>query len=61
MLSPEQIEEEYIPVVPDFIELRSKTDALKKLKRKMKDTWTENGVQLAWLIDPYEEKAYVEV
>lgn len=25
----------------------------------MTDTWIANGVRLAWLIDPYEEKAYV--
>ena len=25
----------------------------------MKDTWIANGVQLAWLIDPYNEKAYI--
>ncbi|MCO6491778.1 MAG: hypothetical protein J5I98_25405 [Phaeodactylibacter sp.] len=25
----------------------------------MKETWMANGVRLAWLIDPYEEKAYI--
>jgi Uma2 family endonuclease len=26
---------------------------------KMKETWIENGVRLAWLIDPYMERAYI--
>ena len=25
----------------------------------MTDTWMANGVRLAWLIDPYEEKVYI--
>ncbi|MCB9347288.1 MAG: Uma2 family endonuclease [Lewinellaceae bacterium] len=59
-LRPEQIEEEFILAVPDFVaELRSKSDKLKKLKKKMEETWIGNGVRLAWLIDPYEEKAYI--
>jgi Uma2 family endonuclease len=39
--------------------LRSKTDDLETLKSKMTDSWIANGVRLAWLIDPYEEKAWV--
>ena len=27
--------------------------------QKSRDSWIANGVRLAWLIDPYEEKAYV--
>ncbi len=34
-------------------------DKLKKLQKKMKETWIKNGVRLAWLIDPYEEKAHI--
>lgn len=50
----------FLPVVPNFvIELRSKTDNLKKLKDKMEKTWVKNGIQLGWLIDPYHEKAYI--
>ena len=53
-------EEEFLRVVPDFVgEVRSSTDRLKKLQRKMTDCWLANGVRLAWLIDPYEEKAYI--
>jgi len=47
-------------VVPDFIlEVRSNSDRLPSLKRKMTDTWIANGVQLAWLIDPLQERAYI--
>ncbi len=53
-------EEEFLHTVPDFVgEIRSSTDRLKKLQLKMTDTWMANGVRLAWLIDPYEEKAYI--
>jgi Uma2 family endonuclease len=39
-------------VVPEFvIELRSRTDGLKELQKKMR-IWIANGVELAWLIDP---------
>lgn len=41
------------------MEIRSKSDPLKKLQQKMTDTWMANGIRLAWLIDPYDEKAYV--
>ncbi len=41
-------------VCPDFIiELRSPSDPLKDLQRKMQ-MWIRNGVKLAWLIDPEE-------
>ncbi|MBK9013044.1 MAG: Uma2 family endonuclease [Saprospiraceae bacterium] len=47
-------------IVPDFImEVRSQTDSLAKLKRKMADVWMENGVEVACLIDPIREKAWV--
>ncbi len=47
-------------VVPDFVvEVRSETDSLEKLKKKMTDGWIANGVRLAWLIDPIGKKAYV--
>jgi Uma2 family endonuclease len=39
-------------IAPDFvIELRSKTDRLSKSRVKMQ-AWIDNGVQLAWLVDP---------
>lgn len=44
---------------PDFvIELRSESDAVPDLKDKMND-WIANGAQVAWLIDPYEQKVLV--
>lgn len=65
-ISPERLaaasddEENFIRIVPDFVaEVRSGTDRLKKLQAKMTDIWMSNGVRLAWLIDPYEEKVYI--
>ncbi|TAK35424.1 MAG: Uma2 family endonuclease [Saprospiraceae bacterium] len=59
-LTPEQVEDEFIPIVPDFIgEVRSKSDRLKRLQEKMLNTWVSNGVRLGWLIDPYDERVYV--
>ena len=47
-------------LVPDFVmEIRSKTDRLSALKRKMEEVWIGNGVRLAWLIDPQSERAWV--
>lgn len=47
-------------LAPDFvIEVRSKTDRIGKLKKKMTDTWVANGVRLAWLIDPLQGKVYI--
>lgn len=47
-------------IVPDFVlEVRSQSDRISKLKKKMTDVWIANGVQLAWLIDPIAQKAWV--
>lgn len=44
---------------PDFVvELRSQSDRLTPLRNKMLE-WIENGVSLAWLIDPFKRKVYV--
>lgn len=46
-------------IVPDFVmEIRSQTDRISKLKKKMSDTWMANGVRLGWLIDPIGQKAW---
>ncbi|MBC7797697.1 MAG: Uma2 family endonuclease [Pyrinomonadaceae bacterium] len=51
--------EKFPPLCPDFvIELRSKSDSLKKLKRKMLE-YIENGAELGWLIDPFGRDVYV--
>ena len=58
-LTPEE-RKRIASIVPDFVmEVRSQSDSLAKLKRKMADVWMENGVQVAWLIDPIREKAWV--
>lgn len=58
-LSEKEREEKFARIVPDFvIELRSKSDSLKKLKAKMRE-YIENGVALGWLIDPVEKKVHV--
>jgi Uma2 family endonuclease len=43
---------------PFLIELRSPSDRLPKLRKKMQE-WIDNGAQLAWLIDP--ERRAVEI
>ena len=50
--------EGFVPGAPDFlIEIRSRSDSLQTLKRKMLE-WIEQGCRLAFLIDPVERKAY---
>ncbi len=50
----------FAPLVPDFVmEIRSSSDRIGKLKKKMTDVWIANGVRLAWLIDPKMKKAYI--
>jgi Uma2 family endonuclease len=57
-LSKEE-KEKFAPVCPEFIvEVRSKSDDLKYLLNKM-DEYMNNGCQLGWLIDRFEEKVYV--
>lgn len=52
-------EEEFAPLCPDFVvELRSRTDILANVQRKM-DEYMANGAQLGWLIDPQERQVYV--
>lgn len=46
-------------MAPDFvIELRSKSDSLGKLQKKM-IKWIENGVRLAWLVCPDSQTTYI--
>ncbi|MEL6393091.1 MAG: Uma2 family endonuclease [Bacteroidota bacterium] len=47
-------------IVPEFVvEVRSDSDRLNQLKKKMTDTWIANGVQLGWLVDPQSEIVYL--
>lgn len=58
-LTEQERQQEFARIVPDFvIELRSKSDGLVKLKKKMRE-YIENGVRLGWLIDPYEKRVYI--
>ncbi|PWT92857.1 MAG: hypothetical protein C5B55_05495 [Blastocatellia bacterium] len=52
-------QERFAPICPDFVvELRSRTDSLKRLQAKMRE-FIENGASLGWLIDPLERLVYV--
>jgi len=55
----EDEQEKFPPLCPDFVvELRSRTDILANLQRKMEE-YMANGAQLGWLIDPLEHRVYV--
>ena len=57
-LTDEQLDS-FLHVCPNFvIELMSKSDTLAQARNKM-EYWIANGVQLAWLIDPYEKQVLV--
>lgn len=56
---PKAKRKKFAPVCPDFVvELRSETDALKKLQAKMEE-YIENGASLGWLIDATMRKVYI--
>ena len=58
--SPANEEDDFVKIVPDFVaEVRSRSDRLVKLQKKMTDAWMANGVRLAWLIDPYAEQVHI--
>jgi Uma2 family endonuclease len=57
-LTPAQ-QDKFAPVCPEFVvELKSSTDSLKTLQAKMLD-YLRNGAQLAWLLNPETETAYL--
>jgi Uma2 family endonuclease len=46
-------------ICPDFVlELRSQSDSLPVLKRKMEE-YLANGARLGWLLDPFHRKVYI--
>ena len=48
------------PLCPDFIvELRSSTDSIPSLQRKIQNDWLAAGCRLVWLIDAESETVYV--
>ncbi|GAB2464260.1 hypothetical protein GCM10011375_16400 [Hymenobacter qilianensis] len=52
-------QDKFAPVCPEFVvELKSATDSTKTLQDKMLN-WLSNGAQLAWLIVPETETAYI--
>ncbi len=56
----EEDKDDWLKVIPDFIaEIRSSTDKISNLKKKMEKVWMANGVQLGWLIDPYTQTAFI--
>ena len=58
-LSQEERENSFARIAPDFvIELRSKSDNLRKLQAKMRE-YIENGVRGGWLIDPGDKRVYI--
>ena len=51
--------ETFSPLCPDFVvELRSRSDRLKTVKKKM-DEYLANGAQLGWLIDPIKKRVHI--
>lgn len=55
----ERQQEQFPPLCPDFvIELRSPTDRLTTLQRKLAE-YIAQGAQLGWLIDPQSRSVYV--
>jgi Uma2 family endonuclease len=55
----EEDKDRFAPMCPEFvIEVRSKSDSLEDLQKKMQ-VWIKNGAQLAWLIDPREKTSYI--
>jgi Uma2 family endonuclease len=49
----------FSPICPDFVlELRSPSDRLKPLQRKMEE-YISNGARLGWLLDPIANRAHI--
>ncbi|NJM67097.1 MAG: Uma2 family endonuclease [Acaryochloris sp. RU_4_1] len=58
VLTPEQ-RQKFPPLAPDFVmELRSTTDSLVALQKKMQE-YLENGVCLGWLINPQDQQVEI--
>ena len=55
----EDEQERFPPIAPDFVvELMSASDTLKKAQEKMHE-YIENGVQLAWLVQPSSQTVFI--
>ena len=52
-------QEKFAPICPDFvIELRSRTDSLTQLQKKMQE-YIDSGLRLGWLIDPQNQQVAI--
>ena len=52
-------EDEMLVICPDFVaELRSKTDRLSAVQKKMRE-YMENGARLGWLLDPKSRRVEI--
>lgn len=52
-------QEAFAPICPDFVvELRSPSDSIQALHKKMSE-YIQNGATLAWLLDPVDERVYI--
>ena len=57
-LTPQQ-RQKFLPLCPDFVvELRSPSDNLKSLQKKMQE-YIENGTKLAWLINRQDQQVEI--
>jgi len=51
--------QKFLPLCPDFVlELRSPSDSLRAVQRKMED-YCQNGAQLGWLPDPVSKSVHI--
>lgn len=51
--------QKFLPLCPDFVlELRSPSDSLRRLQRKMEE-YCSNGAQLGWLLDPISKSVHI--
>jgi Uma2 family endonuclease len=51
--------QKFLPLCPDFVlELRSPSDPLRNLQKKMEE-YRQNGAQLGWLLDPLNKQVHV--
>lgn len=56
---PREQQEKFLPLCPTFvIELRSPSDPLASVQRKMEE-YIESGARLGWLVDPLERRLHV--
>lgn len=60
-LLSEEEKDRFAPICPEFvIEVRSKSDSIEELKKKMQ-VWIANGAEEAWLVDPIEQVTYLRL